>query len=110
MKELIRGEMLRPYEAGKLDRRTGRELARARGEALIDQEELRSKAEQADARINNGVQLAMHGIAGISMIDRAITIQTRRNDLLEGELRLIQEAVAYGIRDVVYNYIGGTFR
>jgi hypothetical protein len=110
MEELIRGEVLRPYEARRLDRRTSRDLARTRSMALIDQEELRAKAEHADARINNGVQLAMHGVAGISMLDRAITIQSRRNELLEGELRLIQEAVAYGVRDVVYNYINGTFR
>jgi hypothetical protein len=93
-----------------MDRRMGRELARTRGDALLDREELRAKAEQADARINNGVQLAMHGVAGVSTLHKAISMTSRHNDRLESELRLIEEAVAYGIRDVVYNYINGTYR
>jgi hypothetical protein len=95
---------------GRLDRRTARELEAAERDSLVDLAVSDGVARLAQARIQNGVSLGYQAMQGITQLERTIHVEAQGNPYLADRLRLIEEAVTYGCRDVVFNYTNGTFR
>ena len=107
MEEPIRGQVVRSRQ--RIDRRTVRELGRVQGSSLVDRAELNADASHAAARLDNGVQLGHRAMAGVTMLRRSAITMAAGDEELEDQLKMIGEAVTFGARDVVYNYINGRY-